>query len=492
MRFTSFMSASRCVIGALVLLSLGAAAAFGRAAEPAVDAGVALPSAVELKAGVAAVERIYQAKISALKTPAERAELAREIFANRNAAATPAERYGIEAIALTLATKGDDPSLLLVICDELANDFKMDRIAMVTERIGQTAGAINPTTWPKCLERLTAMVSECTAAGRFDDAAELATAVASLAKRARDPKAAALAASFKKSIAESRRVQDKLKKLEAEADGSEADPAALLELGRLLCFSRNEWERGCRYLARAGDPVLSNPAGLSLKGKTAEEKLAAADAWAEAAGRADPGDRRAIREHVVAVYTELLPGLTGLAKVKVDNALDQVLKSLNASEKGGQQTQWTVIFRSAKPDVWNTESEDVSNFAIPLAKLPPLVRYVRLRRANGEMVILPIDRAAMGAETTTEPYGWNGTNVERFGAQMLGIADRRTNIEKTTGAVATSGRNGFFSGWGFGHRIHHGGEAELCWSGKWLPREPLEISVIGRPLTPAEERALLR
>jgi hypothetical protein len=170
-----------------------------------------------------------------------------------------------------------------------------------------------------------------------------------------------------------------------------------------------------------------------------------------------------------------------------------VLKSLNASEKGGQQTQWTVIFRSAKPDVWNTESEDVSNFAIPLAKLPPLVRYVRLRRANGEMVILPIDRAAIGGETTTEPYGWNGTNRDFLGAKMLGITDHRKDIENQTGVVAVSRiAASKYTGWGFGHRIHHGGEAEVCWNGKWIPREPLEIAVIGRPLTPAEERFLLR
>jgi hypothetical protein len=491
MSFATSFSVRRFATAALILLFL-AAGSIALAAEPAAAADLPQPSAAELKTGLATVERIYEAKISAIKTPTERAELAREIFANRNAAATLAERYGIEATALQLATKGDDPALLLAICDELAKDFKLDRITLLIDRLGQSTGAVNPTTWPKCLEQLTALVAECTAGGRFDDAAKLATAVASLAKRARDPKAAALAASFKKSIAESRKVLEKLEKLEAEASGPDADPAALLELGRLLCFSRNEWEQGCRYLARAGDTVLSKAAGLELKAKTDEEKLTAADAWAKAADEAEPGDRRPIREHAAAMYTDLLPGLTGLAKVRVDNALEQVLKGLNASEKGGQQTQWTVIFRSAKPDVWNSESDDVMNFAIPLAKLPPLVRYVRLRRANGEAVILPIDRAAMGAETTTEPYGWNGTNVERFGAQMLGIADRRTNIEKTTGAVATSGRNGFFSGWGFGHRIHHGGEAELCWSGKWLPREPLEISVIGRPLTPAEERALLR
>ena len=55
-----------------------------------------------------------------------------------------------------------------------------------------------------------------------------------------------------------------------------------------------------------------------------------------------------------------------------------------------------------------------------------------------------------------------------------------------------SSRDGFFSGWGFGHRIHHGGPAEVCWNSEWIPREVLEISVTGRPLTPEEQRFFLQ
>ena len=55
-----------------------------------------------------------------------------------------------------------------------------------------------------------------------------------------------------------------------------------------------------------------------------------------------------------------------------------------------------------------------------------------------------------------------------------------------------SSRDGYFSGWGFGHRIHHGGPAEVCWNSEWIPREVLEISVTGRPLTPEEQRFFLQ
>ncbi len=68
---------------------------------------------------------------------------------------------------------------------------------------------------------------------------------------------------------------------------------------------------------------------------------------------------------------------------------------------------------------------------------------------------------------------------------MLGIGDLRRDIDKRTGAVAVFRSGVFFTGWGFGHRIHYGGDADLCWNRNWIQREPLEIAVTARPLTPA-------
>ncbi len=476
-----------------ITLWFAVAGAVVAAAEPRIQAVDGLPNAPSLKSSVAAVEHIYQQKIEAARTPAARVSLAQEIFANRSVASTPAERYGILVAALNVATKGNDPSLLFSIVDDLATEFEIDRISLFTERIDQTTGPIDTAKWPSCLHEMTAMVSECTATGRFDEATKLANAVSALGKRARDPKATALFASLKRTIAEAQKVHGQFEKLRGEASKADASPEALREFGRLLCFSRNNWREGAQYLVKARDPVLSGPASMELSAQTAEEKLAAADAWASAADKADPADRRPMRERAAVIYAELLPSLEGLGKVRAENALQQVLKSLNSSGKGPSQNQWIVVFRSADPGVWNTDtSGDATSFAIPLDQLPPIVRFVRLRRANGAAVIIPIDRASLGLETATKPFGWNGTNLPLHGARMLGIIDHRTNVDKKTGVVAISRKDGLFSGWGFGHRINHGGPAELCWNGQWIPKEPIEIAVIGRALTPEEERCVLQ
>ncbi len=458
---------------------------------PAVAADpVPVPAAVDIEAAMAAVKGIYADKAEKARTPTDRAALAREVFGNRESTANPAERYAVEMTAMNLATRSDDPLLLLTICDDLAGAFQIDRVALFAERVGQTTGPLNPALWPKLLEKMNAMVSACLDANRFEEANDLAVAIAALAKRARDPKGATAAAALRKTIADRKKTQNRLEELSAAANKLDADPKALLDFGRLLCFSRNNWSEGVRYLARADDASLSAAAALEMKATGTEQKLAAADAWAKCVDKAAPADKAPIRDHAAALYAEVIPALAGLAKVKAEKSLEDALRG--ATSGGRNPGEWTVLFRSAKPDVWNTDSpDDPKNYAIPLAKMPVVVKFVRLRLGNGATVILRIDRDSVVGEVAGDSYGWNGTNLVFAGAHQLGIADRRKNVDKQTGAVAVSRKDGFFSGWGFGHRIHHGGEADLCWNSQWMPRELLEISVVGRDLTPEEQRFLL-
>jgi hypothetical protein len=468
-------------------LTFAAAAlhAIASATEPA-----PVPAAGELETAMAAVKAIYADKAEKARTPADRAALSREIFGNRESTANLAERYAVETTALNLATKSDDPLLLMSICDDMADTFRVDRVTLFAGRVGQTTGPLNPASWPKLSEKMNAMVATCLDANRVDEANDLVVAIASLAKRARDPKGATAAAALRKSIADRKKAQERLEELSAAANKLDAEPKDLLEFGRLLCFSRNNWAEGVRYLARAEDPALSPAAALEMKATTAEHKLAVADAWAKCVEKVAPADRPAIRDHAAAFYTEIIPALNGLAKVKAEKSLEDVLRT--ATGGGKNPAEWMVLFRSSKPDGWNTDAtDDPKNYAIPLAKAPPLVKYIRLRLGNGATVIMRADRDSLGSEVAGDNYGWNGTNLVFSGAHQLGIADRRKNVDKQTGAVAVSRKDGYFSGWGFGHRIHHGGEAELCWNGQWMPRELLEIAVVGRDLTPEEQRFLL-
>ena len=447
------------------------------------------PAGAELDAATAAVKAIYADKAGKAKMPSERAALAREVFGHRDAASTQAERYAIVMAALNIATKSDDPLLLMTICDDLAATFTVDRIRLFVERVDETAGPVPPAAWPKLKDKLDAMATACLEANRFDDAGKLASAMMSLAKRARDAKAATAATALRKTIADRKKARDRYEDLAKAANQRDADPKTLLEFGRMLCFTQGDWAQGVRYLARSDDASLAAAAAAEARASTPEAQLAVADAWATYAEEAPVTDREPIRDHAAEIYSEAILELTGLAKVRAEKALDDVLAALQSTKDG---SAWIVIFRSDNPKLWNTDSQDdPRNFAVPLDTLPQTIRFVRIRRGNGQAVIVPISKQAIGSMKRGPRYGWEGTKPERWGALLLGIIDNEANVYQKTGEVAlVDGGRDCCSGWGFGTRINHGTQA-VCWAGKWVATEPLEIAVAKRSLSPDEQKLLI-
>jgi hypothetical protein len=482
-----FLLSNRVVWTPRVLLAIAAVAvSWGlAAAEP-----LPVPSGAELESAMATIKAIYKENADKARSPADLAVLARDIFGNRESTATVAERYAVEMTALNIATKGDDPLLLLSICDALASDFGADQIALFTERVGQTSGSVNPATWPQLLANMDAMASRCLEDNRFTEAGSLATTISQFAKRARDPKAVAAATTLRKTIADRKKAHERFQELLTEANQPNADPKILLEFGRLLCFQENDWDQGVPYLTRAEDPALSQAAAMEARAATPEAAIAVAEAWAKYAEKAPPADRAAIRDHASVIYTKVIPELTGLAKIKAEQSLNTVL---DASQTG-KESGWIVIFRSDNPKLWNTNSsDDPRNFAVTLDSLPPTIRFVRIRRGNGQAVIAPIGKQTIGVLTTAARYRWQGSKPERFGAVLLGIIDNSQNVKTKPGEVAiVDSYDDVCSGWGFGTRMAHGGPAEACWAGKWIPKEPLEIAVTKRSLSSDEHKLLLK
>jgi serine/threonine protein kinase len=95
-----------------------------------------------------------------------------------------------------------------------------------------------------------------------------------------------------------------------------------------------------------------------------------------------------------------------------------------------ERNGWLVLFRSADPSVWNTDSPNPAKFAIPVAHAPRDIRYLRLTRMDtGEMQIIAVrhgDLAAAPRLTPDQDFVWNGAASEMWGGRHLGIAETRS------------------------------------------------------------------
>jgi serine/threonine protein kinase len=91
---------------------------------------------------------------------------------------------------------------------------------------------------------------------------------------------------------------------------------------------------------------------------------------------------------------------------------------------------WTVLFRSADPSVWNTDSPDQASYALPVSQAPRDVRYLRLKRMDtGESQIVAVRHADLAQTPKQLPenqdFVWNGSANEVHGGRHLGIAETR-------------------------------------------------------------------
>jgi hypothetical protein len=155
---------------------------------------------------------------------------------------------------------------------------------------------------------------------------------------------------------------------------------------------------------------------------------------------------------------------------------------------GGISTDWTVLFRSADPSLWDREmNRDANHFARPLAQAPEDLRYLRLRK-NGEYVILAITKPELKKLVDKGAYTWQGTAVDNSNALHLGISARKMELHPRGDRGATSILFiPFHTGWGFGHKHWLNDGQGYCWDGKSIPATVFEIAVKPGDLTEGRE-----
>jgi len=153
---------------------------------------------------------------------------------------------------------------------------------------------------------------------------------------------------------------------------------------------------------------------------------------------------------------------------------------------------WRVFFRSMKPELWNTNTQDGDDFAIPLSSLQFGTKYLRLRRMDtGEAIIIPMTITRVGhADAPGRKVRWNGEGKDEHGGYHLGIAEgpvaRFTEGKGTIGVLMDGWDANPGSGFGHSHHIENGGQ-RYSWMGKEIRPTVFEVAVTVDGLTEAEE-----
>lgn len=454
-----------------------------------------IPSASQLAKTAEAIEALFGDKATAAKTPKSASRLAEDVLVTRESAETDAEYYGLCMYAITLAGKGDDPTLVIAIAKDTAERFRVDAASLALPRLSVVTGAGEPESRRAAAKTLNTWALEKVKTDDYETAEKLIAALAVLGKRARDRRMLAQSTALRKTLVEARRAHQKLVTLRSLANDPSATAKTHQELGVLLCFQRGEWEAGLPHLARGEDADLSAAARGDLAATTPGQRREVAADWARVAATQPYPANNTIRARAVAIYESLAAHATGLQRAQLQKEIDSLTdQSATADLALPNAKKWFVLFRSRDPAIWNTDTRRGNNdFALPVTAAPEGMRFLRLA-IPGKSVIIPLAKGQLPLDADLGPYIWAGSNRQIGSSRGLGIALRK--IIDCRGllagiAIRNPGSAQAQTGYGFGGRIGRDNRQGFAWNGQEIECPICEISVSTGPLDSKEQESLL-
>ena len=100
------------------------------------------------------------------------------------------------------------------------------------------------------------------------------------------------------------------------------NPDANLVMGKYYCFAKNDWDKGMPMLALGNDEALKALAVQELQGAASStEQATLGDGWWNQAENQDERTKKVMKARAGVWYAQALPGLSGLAKGKVEKRL---------------------------------------------------------------------------------------------------------------------------------------------------------------------------
>lgn len=271
------------------------------------------------------------------------------------------------------------------------------------------------------------------------------------------------------------------------------DPAANEKIGRFSCLMKGDWETGLPLLAKGANEQLKAVAALDQAKSMGAERAAVGDRWLEQVDKLEPTERSEAKMRAYGAYLQASFEAAGLEKTRIEKRILDLEKSEPKIIR--MKGNWTVIFRSADPSIWNANvNRGRDLFAIALSKVNADIRYLKLTDASkNNSVIIEMSKLRLGDRTEQDGYGWNGKNTLDSKGYHLGVYDPMwKDWVKGTVCIYAPAVFNTFRGWGFGHRAAQDDEQGFSWNGEPVAKTVFEIAVKSNALTADESKRLLK
>ncbi|OWK44446.1 hypothetical protein [Fimbriiglobus ruber] len=343
----------------------------------------------------------------------------------------PAAKFVLYREARNLAARGGDVPLTMTAADATTKAFDVNPVENKLAAL-EALGTARTSPARTLAEAALAAADEAVRADAYPAADRMLKVAAGAASRATGSNLAGVVAARVKDVAAIGKVAEAAAADRAALKANPNDSAAAGRLGKFLCLLKGDWDAGLPLLANSDDAKLKEAATRDLASPDASTSRAeVANRWWDIGETFDGAERLELRLRACYWYKQCGSELTGLDIVRAEKRQKEMAKAIElrgsrpASGPTGPTGSWKVIFRSDDATIWNTDTKSGRDqFAIPLAKVPADIRFLKLTEATKKrFVIIEMTKDRLGQVSEQDGYGWNGTNQSVYEGHHLGIYD---------------------------------------------------------------------
>ena len=334
--FGRYLSSVAMHLLAIFLLALGG---FLYAAPGVADKRPVPPAAAQDEAKKIAKET-YGEEYAKAGTPSQQLALAQKLFrVAQDSQNEPAAHFVLLRLAKDIATGAGEIDLSLKLVDEIDKAYQVDGRAMRSEVLTKALNAAaSPKQRKSIAEHAQSLAEQALVEDDFPAAAELAEIGVAAARGCKDSAQSKESLALKKRVEEASSGFSEIKAAQAVLAKKPDDQAANLQVGKYLCFTKGDWDKGIAMLARASDPALKAAASKELQSPSdAQAQAAVGDDWWDLA-RADEhaAAKKSLQLRAAYWYRQAADGLKGLTKLKIEKRLRELEPVVEATQPVGK------------------------------------------------------------------------------------------------------------------------------------------------------------
>jgi hypothetical protein len=297
------------------------------------------------------VRELYAKEIAAARRPAECAALANTLAAQaEQATKDPVAQYVLFSMAREFAAQSGDAALSLKQIDQLAALYEFDVLDAKIDALGRVSRAAVPgPTHRVTVNYLLDVIDELVADDEFERATEQARFVVELSRKTNDNALVRQMVEGQRELAALKSEYDVAKRSMDRLQEAPDDAAANMAVARWHFIRKENVAKALPFLAKSGDALVQAAAEKEMAPpKSADERLAVAEAWYEAAQNMPESDKSAFLLRAHHWYTLIAANLVGLAKTKAEKRIEDIQPL--ADKAAAEQTARIAAERAAKGD----------------------------------------------------------------------------------------------------------------------------------------------